>query len=134
MSDPVKDKAAQPEGVPVRDPIKDAIRKSNEANRARQRKAAELAAGPIVAELNARIAELESEKATLAETCKAVQDSNEALRSANVGLTERVNELGKENTALSVRIAELESEKDENPDGDLPPSEPEKAKGRKKVQ
>jgi hypothetical protein len=132
MIDPTKDKAT--EGIPVRDPIKDAIRKSNEANRVRVRKAAELAAAPIVAELNARIAELESEKATLAETCKAVQDSNEASRSANVGLTDRVNQLGKENTAFGVRIAELESEKAGNPDGNGQPGEPEKAKGRKKAQ
>jgi len=132
MIDPTKDTAS--EGIPVRDPIKDAIRKSNEANRVRVRKAAELAAAPIVAELNVRIAELESEKATLAETCKAVQDSNEALRSANVGLTDRVNELGKENTAFGVRIAELESEKAGNPDGNEQPGEPEKAKGRKKAQ
>jgi chromosome segregation ATPase len=132
MSDPTKDKA--PVGIPILDPIKDAIRKSNEANRVRVRKAAELAAAPIVAELNVRIAELESEKATLAETCKAVQDSNEALRSANVGLTDRVNELGKENTAFGVRIAELESEKAGNPDGSGNPGEPEKAKGRKKAQ
>jgi len=132
MIDPTQDTAS--EGIPVRDPIKDAIRKSNEANRVRVRKAAELAAAPIVAELNARIAELESEKATLAETCKAVQDSNEALRSANVGLTDRVNELGKENTAFGVRIAELESEKAGNPDGNEQPGEPEKAKGRKKAQ
>jgi chromosome segregation ATPase len=132
MTDPVKDKA--PEGVPIRDPIKDAIRKSNEANRARQRKAAELAAGPIVAELNARIAELESEKATLAETCKAVQDSNETFRESNTELVNRINELVQSSTALNARIAELESEKEGNPVGSLPPMEPEKAKGRKKAQ
>jgi len=132
MIDPTKDTAS--EGIPVRDPIKDAIRKSNEANRVRVRKAAELAAAPIVAELNARIAELESEKATLAETCKAVQNSNESFRESNTELVNRINELVQTNTELNARIAELESEKEGNPVGSLPPVEPEKAKGRKKAQ
>ena len=88
------------------DPIKDAIRRSNEAERARKRKVAEVAAGPFIAEYKDRVAKVEAENATLSETCKSLQNSNEALRSANELLQKRIAALESGNAEESTPVVD----------------------------
>jgi molecular chaperone GrpE (heat shock protein) len=76
----------------VRDPIKEAIRSSNESERRRKRAEAEKVAAPLIQELKSRVSELEAEKSTLDETCKAVQASMDALRNENETLKARISE------------------------------------------